>query len=189
MMDCLACTTYELMLCYSPGIPPEALDVLQLLTSDDMARLQRVQTYLKGRYARSGSTHWTIFNDPARGCFAERYFNESTDSRRLQELQRNIEDTAELARRRKEEQWRKLSSDYEQLQRTILHSRCTYVTRSNGRNQHDSDCEKCHLESKRDGMKIRVHEHPLPSDPTHAKVVVFELSCPEAFRYIDPSTR
>ena len=30
-------------------------------------------------------------------------------------------------------------------------------------------------------MRIRVYEHPLPTDPSLAKTVVFELACPQAF--------
>lgn len=180
-MDVSACALFSLLLDYSPGIPPESLDVLQLLFHEDMSRLKRVQEHLRKRYERSTSSFRTVFDDPARGCFAERYFTESPDSASLQELHQTIEVAARSAWRRKEEQWRILSADFEQLQRTILHSKCTYITKDNCRSQHDEHCHKCHLETKRDRMKIHVHEHPLPSDPVQAKAVVFELSCPEAF--------
>lgn len=180
-MDISACALFSLLLDYSPGIPPESLDVLQLLFLEDMSRLKKVQEHLRERYARSTSSFRTVFDDPARGCFAERYFTESPDSARLQELQQTIEAAARSAWRRKEEQWRILSADFEQLQRTILHSKCTYITKDNYRSQHDEHCQKCYLENRRDRMKIHVHEHPLPSDPVQVKAVVFELSCPEAF--------
>lgn len=180
-MDVSACAAFSLLLDYSPGIPPDILNVLQLLFFEDMSRLQKIQKHLRERYARSTSSYRTVFDDPARGCFAERYFNESSDSARLQELQQTIEAAARSAWRKKEEQWRTLSADFEQLQRTILQSKCTYITKDNYKSQHDEHCQKCHLENRRDRMKIHVHEHPLPSDPVQAKAVIFELSCPEAF--------
>jgi len=180
-MDISACAVFSLLLDYRPGIPPESLDVLQLLFREDMSRLKKVQDYLSERYARSTSSFRTVFDDPTRGCFAERYFNESPDSARLQQLQQTIEEAAKSAWQRKEEQWRTLSTDFEQLHRTILQSKCTYITTDNHRSQRNEHCEKCHLENRRDLMKIHVHEHPLPSDPVQAKAVVFELSCPEAF--------
>jgi len=180
-MDISACAVFSLLLDYSPGIPPESLDVLQLLFFEDMSRLKKVQDHLRERYARSTSSYRTVFDDPARGCFAERYFNESPDSTRLQEMQQTIEAAATSALQRKEQQWRTLSADFERLQRTILQSKCTYITTDNHRSQHDEHCQKCHLENRRDRMKIHVHEHPLPSDPVQAKAVIFELSCPEAF--------
>lgn len=180
-MDSVACRLYPLLRDYSPGFPPETLDVVQLLFYDDMSRLETIQRYLKDRQTNCNLAHQSIFDDPGRGCFAERYFDESADSPKLYELRQAIEDAANRNRKGKEDQWRKLSAEFEQLQRTILQSRCTYVTKDNYRTQHDEHCQKCYLENKRDHMRIRVHEHPLPSDPVQAKVVVFELHCPRPF--------
>ena len=180
-MDISACAVFSLLLDYRPGIPADSLDVLQLLFREDMSRLKKVQDYLSERYARSTFSFRTVFDDPTRGCFAERYFNESLDSARLHQLQQTIEAAARSTWQRKEEQWRTISADFEQLQRTILQSKCTYITKDNYRSQHDERCQKCHLENRRDRMKIHVDEHPLPSDPVQAKAAVFELTCPEAF--------
>ena len=181
VMDSLACAMFPLLFEYSPGFLPQIVNVLQLLPFADMRRLQVIEQYLQDRHTKSDHAHKTIYDDPTRGCFAERYFDESADSSRLHKLQQVIEEAAKSARTRKEDQWRSLSAEFEQLQRTILQSRCTFVARDNHRSQHDENCQKCYLENKRDRMSIQVHEHPLPADPIQAKAVVFELRCPKAF--------
>ena len=180
-MDSLACELFPLLRDYNPGFPSEVLDVLQLLFYEDMLRLETIQAYLKNRHARCNLPHKTIFDDPGRACFAERYFDESSESPKLQQLLQEIELKSRTKRIEKEQQWRSLSSQFDQLQRTILQSRCTFTVEDNYRSQHDEHCEKCYLENKRDRMRIRVHEHPLPTDPIQAKTVVFELDCPKAF--------
>ena len=126
----------------------------------------------------------TIFDDPKKGCFAERYYNDSQDSFSLQELHQRVETAAELARRRKELEWQKLSAEYNSLARDIAESACLYITDELNpllKIHDDRNCRKCFLQRKARRIRIQVHEHPLPDDPVQAKAVVFELGCPKAF--------
>jgi Protein of unknown function (DUF3638) len=180
-MDKEATKLFELLNEYNPGIPPEILEVLQLPKFTDMCRLQEIEEYLRDRYTKSNLSRKTIFDDPAKGCFSERYFQESQDSQRLQELQQDIEGWAEVARTTKEEEWQELSAEFEEIERSIAQSTCLYTNDDFRVIHDDKHCRKCYLQRKAKRMKIKIHEHPLPSNPVQAKAVVFELGCPTAF--------
>ncbi|RFU26654.1 hypothetical protein B7463_g9687, partial [Scytalidium lignicola] len=75
-MDKCAVQSFSLLNDYNPAFVPDILDVLQLPNLRDMRRLQKIQAYLHDRNAACSST-MTIFDDPTKGCFAERYFDES----------------------------------------------------------------------------------------------------------------
>jgi hypothetical protein len=180
-MDRCATKLFDLLMEYNPGIPPETLDVLQLSHFADMVRLQQIQEYLSDRHTKCNFSHRTIFDDPVKGCIAERSFDESKDSQRLQELYQSIETSAEFARKRKEEQWQNLSAEFEDLEKMIAESTCLYTTDDIRIIHDDRKCRKCYLQRKAKRMTIHIHEHPLPSSPVQAKAVVFEVGCPKAF--------
>ena len=182
VMDQCAVQRFDLLLEYNPGIPPGILDVLHLLSLKDMCRLQKIQNYLRDRFIKCNFSRRTIFDDPGKGCFAERYFDESSDSPRLQELQQYIETEAEHRRKEKEEQWQKLSEEFDELQRKIARTACISIRDDDNNLYHDDrGCFKCYLERTARRMRISVYEHPLPANPIHAKAVVFELECSETF--------
>jgi Protein of unknown function (DUF3638) len=189
-MDREATNLFGLLLSYNPGIPPEILEVLHVPHITDMYRLQEIEEYLKDRYAKCNSSRRTIFEDPTKGCFAERYFQESQHSEELESLQQSIEACAKAARNAKEEEWQRLSAEYQELETSIAQSTCLY-TKEDFRVVHDdSHCTKCYRQRKAKRMRIEIHEHPLPSNPVHAKAVVFELGCPKAFKaYRDATWR
>ncbi|KAI9765237.1 MAG: hypothetical protein M1840_007729 [Geoglossum simile] len=178
-MDECATSLFSLLKEYNPGFPAEILDVLQLAHFRDMCRLQKIQKYLQNRHKACG-TRRTVFDYPTKGCFAERYFNESHE---LQKLQQHIEAEAEVGRKRKEQEWQKKSTEYEGLMKKVAESTCLYMVDDWQILQvHDDHrCTKCYLERQAKRMKIQTHEHPLPSNPIFAKAVVFELDCPRAF--------
>ncbi len=180
-MDQCVTELFSVLLDYSPGFLPGILDVLQLPHFTDMCRLQGIQEYLSSRSEKCKYPWRTIFDDPVKGCFAERYFDESSDSQRLQALYRSIETSAEVLRRRKEEEWQRLSSDFERLEKNIAESTCLYTTEYNQVVHDDRACTKCYFRRKAGRMRIRLHEHPLPANPVQAKAVVFELGCPKSF--------
>lgn len=180
-IDRCATELFRLLLDYNPGIPPGILDVLQLPRMTDMYRLNEIQRYLSDRLAKCQFSRMTIFDDPVKGCFAERYFEESKDSHKLQKLHESIETAAELARQRKEKEWQRLSAEFENLEKSIAEKSCLY-TMVNGQGEHsDQQCTKCYLQRKARRMRIQIHEHPLPSNLIEAKAVVFELGCPKSF--------
>ncbi|KAI9833796.1 MAG: hypothetical protein M1819_003531 [Sarea resinae] len=181
LMDQLATRIYSLLTRFNPGFPPEILDVLQLSSFQDMVRLQKIQNYLRDRHITSQHSGMTVFDDPTKGCFAELSFD---NLEALQILHQRIETAAEVARTQKEKEWQKLSQEYEDMIKTVAESTCLFTTDENwpyAKVHDDRQCTKCFLERKSRRIKIRIHEHPLPSNLVQAKAVVFELYCPKAF--------
>ncbi|KAL0254519.1 hypothetical protein SLS55_009995 [Diplodia seriata] len=180
ILDQAATELYGLLLAFSPGISPDALDVLQLPRPSDMERLQYIQKWLRFRQEKSRRTQRTIFDNPSRGCFAARYFDESDDGT-LKKLRDQIEQAAEIARAAKEEEFETLSRQYEELQQRIAEMSCVYVTDGFAKEHNFSKCTKCYLERAATRTYIATHEDFLPQDPVHAKAVVFELGCRASF--------
>ncbi|EZF10763.1 hypothetical protein H112_07972 [Trichophyton rubrum D6] len=180
-LDKFATKLYPLLLDYHPGISSGLLDVLQLSSLKDSIRLNAVQEYIETRCTRSLSRR-TIFDDPTAGCFAERYFDLSEDSLRLQNLRSKIESQAQNNYDRKVQEWQQKSEIFEALQKKIALSSCTYINNRHGGVDHDKNCEKCDNQHRANRMTIQIHEHPLPENPVHAKAVLFELQCPEPFK-------
>ncbi|KAI9733803.1 MAG: hypothetical protein M1818_007070 [Claussenomyces sp. TS43310] len=180
------CTTklFGLLKDYTTSFPAEILDVLQIPHLQDMRRLQVIQEYLLARNSASNCSSMTIFNDPVRGCFAERYFDQSQDSSEMQEVLQRVEQMVERAHISKKEEWQRLSTEHEELIRRFRESTCLFTTdefQPLRRIHDDRKCTKCFLERQAKRMRIQVYEHPLPSDPVHTKAVIFELCCPKAF--------
>ena len=181
-LDQRATELLPLLSAYSPGISPEALDVLQLEHIAHIFRLETLQEYLRVRHRDCVFVHQTIFDDPGKNCFAQRYFDERDESGTLEALGRKIEAKAEAARERKEDEWRRLSAEFEELERAVATSTCVFTTDENQLVHHDDQgCSKCYIQRRARRMRIGIHEHPLPSDPIHVKAVLFELNCPKAF--------
>ncbi|KUJ24466.1 uncharacterized protein LY89DRAFT_663197 [Mollisia scopiformis] len=178
-MDQAAVKSFPLLKDFNPGFPSDILDVLQLTKCQDITRLFTIRTYLRERHALSNGSKTTIFVDPAKGCFAERYYNES-DTGRLQSLHADIDIDAEDKRQNKEEQWRQKTAEFNLLVQRASEASCVYDTDEYGVRTHRRDCRKCILERKVARFNMLAHEHPLPADVVQAKVVVFELLCPGA---------
>ena len=185
LMDRYAVKAFDILRHYNTGFPSNILDVLQLLERREMVRLQKVEAHLHRREALCQSAQMSIFDDPAKGCFAEKYFDTSSESHRLRTILNGIEGEAASTKLEKEEEWLRLSGEHEALNQQIATSTCLFMTNEDshfGPAIHDDKrCTKCFLQRKVGRMKIKIHEHPLPSDPVMAKVVVFELACPKAF--------
>jgi hypothetical protein len=183
LLDTMATELFALLKQFHPSFSPDMLDVLQLPRLNDMCRLQKIRDYLQQRLAACDGVRMTVFSDPEKGCFAERYFDESPDSFALQSLLDQIGIEAEEARGRKQKEWEKLSGEYESLMKTIAESTCLYYTNEDlqVKFHDDRQCTKCYLQRKANRFRMSAHEHPLPSNPVYAKTVVFELACPKAF--------
>ncbi|TVY49278.1 hypothetical protein LOCC1_G002062 [Lachnellula occidentalis] len=179
-MEKCAIQLFVLLRDFNPVFPTELLDVLQVSSPKDMRRLQSIRSYLKHRHA-SCSGRLTIFSSPVRGCFGERYFEESKGSLELKDLYRQIEDEAEEERRDKQQEWQSLSADYEQRIRAAAESTHMKEEDYYGEQFCARNCQRCLLDREASRLSINVHEHPLPSDSVEAKVTVFELACPPAF--------
>lgn len=181
--DEAAIRAFPLLRDFRPVIQPSMLDVLHLLHEEDLERLYTVQQYLSKRFSESTSK-MTIYSEPARGCFAERYFEESEFAPMYKRLQERIDDTTDQNRKAKEQEWKRLSAEYEKLMQDIASSTCGTT-----KNRvfpfdvihDDKKCQKCYNIRCAKRMRIDVHEDPLPSDGPRKKAVIFELSPPKAF--------
>jgi hypothetical protein len=143
-IDAYAIKTFSLLRDYHPGFSSEMLDVLQLESETEMRRLQKIRTYLRQRVADCTTSSMTIFANPAKGCFAERYYDNSQDSSRMKETHDRIETAAEDSRLRKEDEWRLLTVKYEGLVQARLNTSCV-ITNEYG--EHDRKrCTRCYLE-------------------------------------------
>jgi len=173
-MDKTAIELFPLLQEYEPVFSPSHFDILQISRLCDMHRLNTVRLYLKSRHERAGAFGMNIFANPAKGCFGERYYNESLDSYALQKAHTKIEDAAKAARERKIQQWMTMSAEYEEKVKISSQSTCLYRTDANGQVRHNErGCGKCTNQRQLDTFrKIRVQEHPLPADEAEAKTVV-----------------
>jgi hypothetical protein len=142
-IDVCATKMFILLKDYHPGFFPEMLDILQLASETDMHRLQKIRTYLRQRVADCKVPFLTIFANPVKGCFAERYYNDSQDSPKLKEVHDRIEVAAEVLRQSKEKEWHKKTAEYERLVEARLSTSCPITTTFE---DHDRErCRRCYL--------------------------------------------
>ncbi|KAI8958454.1 hypothetical protein F5Y11DRAFT_362710 [Daldinia sp. FL1419] len=180
-LDEAACSMFPLLRDFHPAFTSRLMEVLRFPLFADIARARKVGSYIQGRILKS-NTRATIFDDPCKGCFAERYFDESSGSGALASILTGIQSASERKREEKEQEWKELSAEYERLTREYEASTCVYVYSLDGIHlEHNIySCRKCQLDKERSRMVIKAFESPLPENAIMAKVVVFELRCPEA---------
>lgn len=181
-LDVAACARFPLLYDFHPVFTPHLIEALQLPLLSDVARARKIELYIQERISMSGGTRATLFDDPCKGCFAERYFDNSPGSGPLANILAEIQLDSEEQRRMKEKEWEELNAEYERLTREYDSATCVYVQSMDGlRSIHDDySCTKCRIDRKRSHMSIRAFESPLPESPVMAKAIVFELRCPEA---------
>jgi hypothetical protein len=159
---------------YSPEVKPELLEPLLLSKSEHLERLACIEEYIRERQGGE-----SVFSDKVdSSTFAVRFFRQSP---RHVKLLQKIFSQAKRDRDQKLAELRSKNSQHDDLitQARILDHR--YYIDSRGRNTHDQQCQKCHLERRAKKMKILVHEWPLPSSDIEAQAVVFELDLPKSF--------
>jgi hypothetical protein len=183
-MDIFATQAFPLLKEFNPSMAPDLLDALHLSSFADLVQLQQIQQYLAERWEACGRTHRTIFDEPVtEDCFATRYVVESEDSKDLQELLLRVQTIGEEKRKKKEEEWKRLSTEFEDLQRRISQIPCLFSADQFGVVVHDDRaCTKCYLQRRARRIEIQAHEDPLPARIAEAKAMIFEFGCPEAFR-------
>ncbi|KAF6522392.1 hypothetical protein HZS61_013920 [Fusarium oxysporum f. sp. conglutinans] len=181
-MDKAACAMYPLLSDFHPVFRPEMLDVLLLSAFDDMKRLQKIQVYLQDRIAACQGSTISIFDDPVRGSFGHRFYDDSDMSDEMNDLHESIEAWATHLRDTKEKEWKSKSEEYSRLSKVIDESTCVYMVDEDNPHlppYHDRDCRRCYLKRQLKRISIQAYEHPLPSDPHVARAVIFELLCPQ----------
>ncbi|QSZ28812.1 hypothetical protein DSL72_003317 [Monilinia vaccinii-corymbosi] len=181
-MDKSAVTAYPLLKKYHPCFTPEMLDILQVPLFEDMCRLKDIQSYIQIRCQDSTANgpSMSIYEDPVKGCFGERYFDQSTNMSILQE---RIRTETVIAYEKKQKEWEELSEEHRKLREE--HDSLTCIFKFDEvllEEVHDDDaCKKCFLRRKARRIKIQVREFPLPANPAEEKVIIFELSPPKPF--------
>lgn len=171
---------------FDPGFPRDILNDLHILSYDDIHRLHSVDTYLQDRNRTSRSP---FFSDLVKGCFAERYFEESAHSEVLSAKLQLILDDAAVSRSCKEEQWRERQAEYENLLRQANEKSC-FITVDEQQplmKVHDKRrCNHCYLQRRAKRVRIEINEDPLPEDSTCRKAILSESEFPDfflAYRY------
>jgi hypothetical protein len=170
---------------YAPEVPLEALQNLLLPRADQMERLMKLESYVRGRSARSRNEYADLLlSNSDADSFAARFFNASDT---LRTLRKSIVSAAEETRKAKQEEFKPLQATYERLDLWYEQEECKYETfvidawcdptEVDVRHM-ESVCKKCKLRKERDSLTIEVHEWPLPEDPVEASVVIFELKVP-----------
>ncbi|CZT03079.1 uncharacterized protein RAG0_09953 [Rhynchosporium agropyri] len=179
-MDSNAVKAFDLLRDYNSGFPVQILDVLHLPQRKDMIRLQKIRTHIQQRDLACKYPRMTMFSNVQRGCFAERFYDDSAVNHPLLEVHELIEDDAARSREEKEQELQIKNSQYEEIARELMVAPCTRVSSGSRKMISDVDeCRHCELVTSRSKCTIRVHEHPLPVDPSQAKSAIFEMACPE----------
>ncbi|KAJ5065101.1 hypothetical protein J3E72DRAFT_210908, partial [Bipolaris maydis] len=187
LMDKAAVASYKLLLDYHPGFESDILDPIELLTLEEMTRVQEVRRYLSARCrSRTVTQSNTIFADPADNCFAARFYDNQGLEGELSAMRNEIEDAAEQACIKKETEWEDKSTEYEKKTLKLNEKECIYDPvidrdlRVAG-SRHRLPCEWHNLHRELKNMRIQIFEHPLPSYEPAAKATLFELQCPKEF--------
>lgn len=185
----VACDKAAVRLCpllaaFDHEIPRGPFQNLLLPTHGQMVRLRDAELYLNQRHCNSSGP--SIYREcRSSNCFAARFFD---DSYLHQQLKSSIEEKATRDREAKIQQLRKLKSHHESLMQRHRNTSCDYHRTLSSRHYtyvdvHSRNCSRCSYKKQADGLKIDVHEWPLPKNVTTAKSTVFELSVPKSFGY------
>ncbi|OTA99967.1 hypothetical protein M426DRAFT_324705 [Hypoxylon sp. CI-4A] len=182
-LDGASCALFPLLHDFHPVFTPRLMQGLQLPLLSHLSRARKVESYIYNRISRSGGSRLTVFDNPTTGCFAERYYDESSGSGSLANIMSDIQSASAQQSESKETEWREMSEEYDRLTREYESATCIYVETSDGLRMihHSHSCPKCQLDIKRSRMTIKAFESPLPESLVMAKAVVFELRCPESF--------
>lgn len=189
--DKLAIQEFPLLRDYDPQIPLNVLQSLLLRTKDSMSRLQIMERYVTQRQekAKFGVVSGVFRGFGTEESFSVRYFDTSAH---LQDLHEKIQLDATRDRSEKLNELMEAKKASDRLMRLYHSGSCQTDTRKfnvlRGGNlaeesvlMHKEPCVRCSYKQEAEAMTIDVFEWPLPSDPSEAKSVVFELDVPQAF--------
>jgi hypothetical protein len=183
-MDRCATLLYPLLKEYNPMFLPSIFEHLRFSELKEMDRVRNLQNYLQERHDLCAPHAKTIFHDPAKGCFGERYYYDESEHATFKDLHHKILKGAERKRMEKHREWCREMQNHRDLSNRVAAATCEEtITHSQGQIHIRSRCTRCVLAEQLDkyNVKIRVHEHPLPDDDFMARTVVFELACPAIF--------
>ncbi|KAF9005289.1 hypothetical protein BDZ89DRAFT_1080195 [Hymenopellis radicata] len=170
-LDRIVIFQFPLLADYPPEVPLTLLESLLLRRPKELARVNALHLYLSGRWNRT--TAPSVFSEPSYSSFAVRYYDQTLQ---LRARRTEIEAQAQRQKHKKEEELDEKNRLYAERQRkydgAVHHEDCGYRHRC---------CHKCAIKRFMDGMRIDIHEWPLPSAELDLQTVLFELYCPAPF--------
>ncbi|KAF5539467.1 hypothetical protein FMEXI_8957 [Fusarium mexicanum] len=162
-MDEAATSTCPLLKEYHPLFIPDALDVLCLITRDEMERLSRVQQYIRNRAASHKKGLGTIFDNPRQGStFPARYVSSTAAGSQMLMTATLIDNASLKARQSTLSELERLTKRYDSLTQSLNDLNCTCTVSSTGK-KITQGCQRCPKFRQRKKLKIKVHEEFLPS--------------------------
>ncbi|KAI6756012.1 hypothetical protein HG530_011748 [Fusarium avenaceum] len=183
-MDDVAISICPLLKDYHPVFIPEALDVLCLMTRDEMARLLRVQQYIRQRVVSHKKDRGTIFDNPRKeSAFPVKFVSSTATGSQMLTTARVIDQASLRARDLTLSELERLTKTYDSFTQSINDLSCTCTTSPTGRKL-SHGCRRCPYYWRRKKLKISVHEEFLPSTDdkernAHRAAILLELLIPK----------
>ncbi|KAF5716816.1 hypothetical protein FMUND_6112 [Fusarium mundagurra] len=183
-MDEAATSMCPLLKEYNPLFIPDALDVLCLMTRDEMERLLRVQRYIRNRVASHKKGLGTIFDNPKQGSsFPARYVYSTTAGNQMLTTATLIDDASLKAQQSTLSELERLTKRYDSLTQSLNDLTCTCTISPTGK-KIVHGCRRCPKFWQRKKLKISVHEDFLPSTDTDQRkaqraAILLELLIPK----------
>ncbi|KAF5639084.1 hypothetical protein F52700_4254 [Fusarium sp. NRRL 52700] len=165
-MDEAATSACPLIKEYDPIFIPDALDVLCLMTRDEMERLLRVQRYIRNRVASHKKGSGTIFDNPRQvSSFPAKYVSSTMAGNQMLMTATRIDNASLKARKSTLSELERLTKTYDSLTQSLNDLTCTCTVSSTGK-KIATGCRRCPKFWRQKKLKISVHEDFLPSADT-----------------------
>ncbi|KAF5564196.1 hypothetical protein FPHYL_4816 [Fusarium phyllophilum] len=183
-MDEAATSMCPLLKEYHPLFIPDALDVLCLMTRNEMERLLLVQRYLRNRVDSHKKALGTIFDNPRQGStFPAKYISSTAAGSQMLMTATLIDDASMRARQSTLSDLERLTNRYDSLTQSLNDLTCTCTVSPTGRKVTHT-CRRCPKFWQRKKLKISVHEDFLPSTDTDQRkaqraAILLELLIPD----------
>lgn len=184
-LDKCATSQEPLLKNYRCGFTPDLFAPLLLPTKPQMKRLASIEKYITDRNAASLANMPCIFSKiNTSNSFSVRYFDQSTQHRRLRD--KIIADAVAERNEKRAELETKLRA-FEAWKEADKLSVCDLreITRGKGANRRREmghkfkNCQKCLAKARAQQVTVAVHEWPLPTSESEIKSIVFELNVPK----------
>ncbi|KAK0268366.1 hypothetical protein LTS00_017586 [Friedmanniomyces endolithicus] len=188
-LDVCATHLYPLLADYRLYLSMAFAQNFLLPSEAEMQRLLALETYFSSRENRAHLPSARCSHDITADCFSVRYDDQYPN---LQVLLEKIEVQAAQEKAAKLEELARLKSEYERLMTLHRDTFCEYyeyvleeanewMPQAVTEQRQSYSCQKCEYKSKAAGLKIDIHEWPLPVSTTNQKAVVFEMRPPFSF--------
>jgi hypothetical protein len=182
-LDEAAASICPLLKDYHPLFIPDALDVLCLMTRDEMVRLSQVQLYIRNRVASRKKSRGTIFDNPRNeSAFPAQFVSSTEGGIQMLKTATMIDQASLRARESTLSDLKGLTKKYDSLTQSLNDLSCTCTISPNGK-KISQGCRRCSQYWRRKKLKISVHEDFLPSTDNnqrnaHRASILLELLIP-----------